>query len=44
MTFTYETRTNKDGSTTYTKLANVGVDQVTGKRRQCASVHTRYAN
>lgn len=34
MTFSYETRTNKDGSTTYTKLVTVGVDPITGKRRQ----------
>jgi len=34
MTFTYETRVNKDGSITYTKTVNVGADPVTGKRRQ----------
>lgn len=34
MTFTYETRENKDGSTTYSKTLNLGNDPVTGKRRQ----------
>ena len=34
MTFTYETRVNKDGTKTYSKTVNVGVDPVTGKRRQ----------
>lgn len=34
MAFSYETRTNKDGSTTYSKLVTIGVDPVTGKRRQ----------
>ena len=34
MTFRYETRTNKDGSTTFTKLVTIGIDPITGKRRQ----------
>src|SRR5687768_943992 len=34
MTFTYETRTAKDGSVTLRKTINLGFDPVTGKRRQ----------
>lgn len=34
MTCTYETRVNKDGTTTYSKTVNVGIDPKTGKRRQ----------
>lgn len=34
MTFTYETRTNKDGSMTYSKTIHLGFDPITGKRRQ----------
>lgn len=34
MTFSYETRTAKDGTTTYSKTVNLDRDPVTGKRRQ----------
>lgn len=34
MTFTYETRANKDGSLTYSKTVNLGFDSLSGKRRQ----------
>jgi len=34
MTFSYETRTHKDGTTTYSKTINLGNDPITGKRRQ----------
>ncbi|RIK36689.1 MAG: site-specific integrase [Chloroflexi bacterium] len=34
MTFTYETRTAKDGTVTYSKTINRGNDPLTGKRRQ----------
>ena len=34
MTFTYETRTAKDGAVTYSKTITTGRDPLTGKRRQ----------
>ena len=34
MTFSYESRQNRDGTTTYTKTVNRGSDPITGKRRQ----------